>query len=122
MRIDAGALRSIERVLPRAVDAPAKSRVGGTASFFSIPCIRTEYADSRDTIPSCRRIGRARCRETCRSFCAMVQVNFDRGVRHAFERGWAHGSVAAVSADDNTGFALSVPLARAGSSRAELRM
>jgi hypothetical protein len=51
-----------------------------------------------------------------------MPVNFDRLVRQAFEPVCAHGTVTAVCAVVNDCLALSVLLARAGSSRAELRM
>src|ERR1700691_1570988 len=118
---DAVALRSIGRALPRAVGAPAKSHAAGTASFFSIPYIRTEYEGSRDTIRSCRRTDITRCRATGYSCCARLGVNFDCGVRQGVENKRAYDTVSAVTAD-GTGFALSMAFARAGSSRAELRM
>jgi hypothetical protein len=42
--------------LPRAARALAKSLAADTASFFSIPCIRTEYAGSRDIIRNQRLV------------------------------------------------------------------
>jgi hypothetical protein len=116
------ALTSIGQALPPAADAPAKFHGAGTASFFSIPGIRIAYASSPGTMRSCRRIGTARRRETGRSCRTRARVNFHHYARHTHETWPAHETVAAVSADDNTGFALSVPLARAGSRRAELRM